>query len=384
MRWAAVRVLHPGHRDAGEVAGRQEGHRPRPPGDGAAPRRPPLPVHRLRQDPRRHRGRRQGQVVPTRARRWCRRVGREVRGRAARPRRPQLRRRHPRAGHAPRRPPVHRTRPRRRRRHRHLGGGRGRRCRLRAHRRRHPRRAAGGDHPQGLADHDPRRRAHVVRRRRAGDRRRFHPSGGARRGGARRGLLRRAGAGDRPGGGDRAGCTGGRVGHGRQRPVAQLLRPRRRRGRAGRQRAQRARGVPDPAHRARLPRAGVVARRPVGVGRRPDAARVLRRAGRVGRPRRHLSRARPADRPGHCRAGVERRRLRRQGGYEQPGPGCPGGVAARPAGEVHALARGELPAPRQAPSDPPRVLGRLRRVRHAHRGQGAGGRRLRRVRCPSG
>ena len=31
--------------------------------DGAAPRRPPVPLHRLRQDPRRHRGRGQGQVV---------------------------------------------------------------------------------------------------------------------------------------------------------------------------------------------------------------------------------------------------------------------------------------------------------------------------------
>ena len=35
-----------------------------------------------------------------------------------------------------------------------------------------------------------------------------------------------------------------------------------------------------------------------------------------------------------------------------------GRVAARPAGEVHAVARGELPHARQAPPDPPRVLGR--------------------------
>ena len=92
--------------------------------------------------------------------------------------------------------------------------------------------------------------------------------------------------------------------------------------------------------------------------RRPHAARVLRRPGRVGRPRRHLPRARRRHRPGHRRAGLQRRRLRRQGGHEQPGPDRARRVAARPAGEVHAVARGELPHPRQAPPDPPRVLGR--------------------------
>ena len=97
LRRAAVRLLHPGHRDAGQVADRQEGRRPRPHGDGPAPRRPPVPLHRLRQDPRRHRGRRQGQVVPAGAGRVDRRVRRQVRGGRAGARRPRLRRRHPRA-----------------------------------------------------------------------------------------------------------------------------------------------------------------------------------------------------------------------------------------------------------------------------------------------
>ena len=59
---------------------------------------------------------------------------------------------------------------------------------------------------------------------------------------------------------------------------------RRRRG-PGRQRPRGARAVPDPAHRARLPRARVHARRArPRRGRRRAPARVLRRAGRVGRP----------------------------------------------------------------------------------------------------
>ena len=52
-------------------------------GDGAAPRRPPVPLHRLRQDPRRHRGGRQGQDVRAGARRRRRRVRRQVRGGAS-------------------------------------------------------------------------------------------------------------------------------------------------------------------------------------------------------------------------------------------------------------------------------------------------------------
>ena len=68
-------------------------------------------------------------------------------------------------------------------------------------------------------------------------------------------------------------------------------------------------------------------------------------------------------RAGHRRAGVQRRRVRRQGGHEQPGPDGDGRVAAAASGEVHAVARGELPDARQAPPDPPGVLGRVRRGR---------------------
>ena len=59
--------------------------------------------------------------------------------------------------------------------------------------------------------------------------------------------------------------------------------------------------------------------------------------------------------------GVQRRRVRRQGGHGQPGPDCAGRVAPRPSGEVHAVARGEPADPRQASPDPPGVLGGLRR-----------------------
>ena len=380
VRRAAVRVLHPGHRRAGEVADRQEGRRPRPGGDGAAPRRPPVPVHRLRQDPRRHRGGGQGQDVPAVARRRGGCVGRQVRGRGAGTRRPRLCRRHARAGHAPRRVAPHRPRTRRGDVDRHVGSGGSRRRGRSVHGCRHPRRAARRDHPQGLADHDPGRWTNLVRRRRAGDRRRRDAPAGARRRRAGRGRLPTADAGHRCARGDRARCRPRRVGDRRERAVAQRLLPWRRRRRARRQRAHRPRGVPDPAHRARLPRTRVIPRRAVGRGRRPAAARLLRRPGRVGRPRRHLPRPRPADRSGHRRARFQRRGVRRQRGHGQPSPHRPRRVAARPASEVHAVARGELPHPPQAPPDPPRVLGRMRRRRCADRCARQGRRRLGRVR----
>ena len=46
----------PGHRRAGQGPDRQEGRGPHPRRHGPPPRRPPLPLHRLREDPRRHRG----------------------------------------------------------------------------------------------------------------------------------------------------------------------------------------------------------------------------------------------------------------------------------------------------------------------------------------
>ena len=97
-------------------------------------------------------------------------------------------------------------------------------------------------------------------------------------------------------------------------------------------------------------------------------ARLLGRPGRVGRPQRHRPRcsASTAD-ADHRRAGVQRRRVRRQGGHGQPGADGAGGLAAAAPGEVHAVARGEPADPPEAPPDPHRVLGRLRRRGQAHR-----------------
>ena len=86
---------------------------------GPAPRRPPLPLHRLREGARRHRGRRPGQGADPRAARRHRQPRQQVRGRRAGARRPRLHRRHPRAGHAARRAAPHRARPCRRARDRH-------------------------------------------------------------------------------------------------------------------------------------------------------------------------------------------------------------------------------------------------------------------------
>ena len=249
----------------------------------------------LRQDPRRHRGRRQGQAVRAGARpATVGGVGRQVRGRRADARRPWLHRRHPRARHAARRAALHRPRPRRHRRHRHRGGRGRRRRRRRVHRRRHPRRAAGRHHPQGLAGDDPGRRAHVVRRRRAGDRRRRDPPAGAGRGRAgRRSATTCSHRSPTRSRRIAAGAPRGRVGHRRQRAVAQRLRPRRRRRR---------RSPPAPTRCTRCSRPSASSTPSSSRSRRwpcrrrvdgeRHAARVLRRPGRVGRPRRHLPRAR--------------------------------------------------------------------------------------------
>ena len=65
------------------------------------------------------------------------------------------------------------------------------------------------------------------------------------------------------------------------RPTPATTAPATGRRRARRQRPHRPRGVPDPAHRARLPRARVD---PGRAARRRHAGGVLRRPGRVGRP----------------------------------------------------------------------------------------------------
>ena len=81
-------------------------------------------------------------------------------------------------------------------------------------------------------------------------------------------------------------------------------------------------------------------------------------------------------RPGHGRAGVERRRVRRQGGHEQPGPDRAGRLAAAAPGEVHAHPRAVAAHAPEAPPDPPRVPGRLRRRRPPHGDRGPHDRRL--------
>ena len=115
LRRPAVRLLHPRHRDAGQGADRQEGRRPHPRGHGPPPRRPPVPLHRLREDPRRHRGRRRRarSCVPERPVASARSGAKYEAGELALGDRgyvDDLRV----PGHAPRRAPPHRPRPRRR------------------------------------------------------------------------------------------------------------------------------------------------------------------------------------------------------------------------------------------------------------------------------
>ena len=183
LRRPAVRLLHPRHRRAGQGPDRQEGRRPHPRGHGPPPRRPPVPLHRLREDPRRHRGCRRRQGAGARAARRHRHQRRQVRGGELalgdRGYVDDLRV----PGHAARRPPPHRPRPRRHPAHRRRRGARARRASSAVlHRGRRPRRAAGRHHPHGLAGADPRGRAHLVRRRRPRHRRGRDPAAGARRG----------------------------------------------------------------------------------------------------------------------------------------------------------------------------------------------------------
>jgi aldehyde oxidoreductase len=81
VRRPAVRVLHPRHRDAGQVPDRQEGCVADPRVDGAAPRRPPLPLHRVRQGVGCDRGGRPGHRLFAGAVGPGRRRRRQVRGR---------------------------------------------------------------------------------------------------------------------------------------------------------------------------------------------------------------------------------------------------------------------------------------------------------------
>ena len=141
---------------------------------------------------------------------------------------------------------------------------------------------------------------------------------------------------------------------------------------------RRARGVPDPAHRARLPRARVHA----GRAPTPTACLHVYSGGQgVWDDRNQIASVLGLPtRPGHRRAGVQRRRLRRQGGHGQPGPDRAGRLAPAAAGEVHALPRGEPAHAPQAPPDPHGVPGRLRRRGPADRAAGPHDRRLGAVR----
>ena len=97
------------------------------------------------------------------------------------------------------------------------------------------------------------------------------------------------------------------------------------------------------------------------------AVRVVRWPGRVGRPQPDRVGARRRTRARRGRARLERRRLRRQGGHGQPGADGAGGVAPATAGEVHALTGGEPADAPEAASDPHGVPRGLRRRRSPHR-----------------
>ena len=143
-----------------------------------------------------------------------------------------------------------------------------------------------------------------------------------------------------------------------QRALAIGVRAGRRRCRARGERARGARGVPDPAHRARVPRTRVDRRRPGRAARRHRGpACLVGWPGRVGRPRSDRIGARDRRRARDRRARRERRCVRRQGGHGEPGPDRARGLARRPPCEVHALARGVAPHPPEAPPDPDGVLG---------------------------
>ncbi len=85
-------------------------------------------------------------------------------------------------------------------------------------------------------------------------------------------------------------------------------------------------------------------------------------------------------RAGRRGAGLERRRLRGQGGHVQPGPDGPCRLAAEEGGEVHVVARGVVSRASETSPDPDGVLGRVRRRRQAYGPEGTDGRGLRAVR----
>ena len=344
-----VWLLHPGDRGPGQGHDRQERVGPDPGEGGPAARRPPVPLHRLREDPRRGRGpgpgrdpgrHRAGASAPaassTRA---------ATSGSATGPSSTTWSPDEALAGAAPRRGPPERTTP-------------GPTSPPSTPRRPRPCPAWSGSSPQptcpascrvGLIHKDwpifiPVGGPHQLPGRRARDGGGRGPADGPRRRRARRGDLRRAGAAGRPGAGRRRPrCPRRGVGARRQRAVDLDLLAGRRRGGARRRSAHVVdRDLPDPAHRPRLPRTRVDPGR-AGPGR--AAGTVHLRSGRTGGPgvadstctrggqgiwddRNDIAAMLGVDTvAGHDRAGLERWRVRRQGGHVEPGPDRAGGVA---------------------------------------------------------
>ena len=342
-----------------DVAARQEGRRPRPRHRGPPPRRPPLPLHRLREDPRRGRAAREGRDAASRAAARRHRHERHAATRASSSRSATS--------------PTSTTCASPGMLHGALRLADHARADVRAHRHqpRRPRCPAScavftaadvpGELRVGLIHKDwPVFIPEGGRTSYLGDvlahRRGRRPRDRAARGRAGRGRVRRRCA-PITDPGRRASTTDEDAVWGLDGNV--LSRSAYARGDVdaalARERARRARGVPDPAHRARVPRARVDARRARSADGAP--ARVLGRPGRVGRPR--------PDRVGARRSTPTRITVELVsnggafGGKEDMANQAQTALAAwllRPPGEVHAVARGVAAHPPQAPPDPHGVL----------------------------
>ncbi len=219
------------------------------------------------------------------------------------------------------------------------------------------------------------RRGGALRRRRAGGGGRVGPAHGQRGCRARRGGLRSAACRARPSGVDRA-RRAARQPEARERPLALVDPPGRRRRRAGVERPCGARDVADTADRAPVSRA----RERAGRARpRRRSSPLQPGAGDLRRPPPGRGVPRAAGGAGLRHARAQRRRVRRQGGHV--GPGADRAARARdwPPGEAHAQPRGVDPPAPQAPPDSDGVRRRLRRRRAPDGCEGADARRLRRL-----
>ena len=370
----------PGHPRAGrQGAARQEGQRPRPRDRGPPPRRPPVPVHRLREDPRRGRGaRRRASRDPGRP---CPAAsatsGTRYEGSRAGPRRQGLHRRHPARRDAARR------------------------------------RRTSADHARADVVRIDTTAAEAAARRRAGAHRRRRPRRArASASSTRTGRCSSPRAGARPTSATCSRSSWPRTGRPPGRPpqlvevdydVARARSPTRSprsttpRTRCGAstatccrarptpaatstprfagQRPRRPRGVPDPAHRARLPRAR--------VDRSPSRAPTARLHVYSGGQGVWDDRDQIASVLGIERDQVtvelvsQRRRVRRQGGHAQPGarPRWPPGSLGRPVKCTLTREESLLVHPKRHPIRIEAEAG-VRRRRAAHRAAGPHGRRL--------